>query len=222
MSMMNVPAPFRIVTLLLVLGWFSITTIFAEVFTPKTSRFSPDLALPGAISYGPLADLAAGAAPLRGDLLADIAMARATPAFSAGNVPPTREVIAAREPAIATAQQSLSLAPHSSSTWLLLAMLQNQARAGNSVAEALKMSYLTSPADVKLIPARLAVASSSPAIADADLKNLARGDIRIILTRRPDLRPAITSAYNRGSAEGKAYIGEVVRSLDPGFAASLR
>jgi hypothetical protein len=222
--MMNVPDPFRIVTLLiaLALGWFSIATIFAEAFTPKTSRFSPDLALPGAISYGPLADLVAAAAPLRGDLLADIAMARAASALGAGNVPPTREMIAAREPALATAKQSLSLAPHSSSTWLLVAVLQNQGQARNSVAEALKMSYLTSPADVKLIPARLAVASRSPAIADADLKNLARGDIRLILTRRPDLKPAITSAYSRGSAEGKAYIGEVVRSLDPGFAASLR
>lgn len=45
---------------------------------------------------------------------------------------------------------------------------------------------------------------------------------RLILTRRPDLKHAITSAFQRGSADGKAYIGEVVRSLDPGFAASLR
>jgi hypothetical protein len=51
---------------------------------------------------------------------------------------------------------------------------------------------------------------------------LARGDIRLILTRRPDLKVAIINAYRRGSAEGKAYIDEAVRSLDLGFAASLR
>jgi hypothetical protein len=84
------------------------------------------------------------------------------------------------------------------------------------------MSHLTSPADVNLIPARLAILSASTAIADVELRNLARGDIRLILTRRPDLKDAITSAYRRGSAAGKACIEEVVRSLDPGFAASLQ
>ena len=75
---------------------------------------------------------------------------------------------------------------------------------------------------MNLIPARLAVVCASPAIADAELKNLARGDIRLILTRRPDLRPSIADAYRRGSAAGKAYLDEVVQALDPGFAASLR
>jgi hypothetical protein len=45
---------------------------------------------------------------------------------------------------------------------------------------ALKMSYLTSPADVNLIPTRLASLSASTAIADVELRNLARGDFRLI------------------------------------------
>jgi hypothetical protein len=73
-----------------------------------------------------------------------------------------------------------------------------------------------------LIPARLAILSAATAIADVELKNLARGDIRLILTRRSDLKAAITNAYRRGSVDGKAYIAEVVRSLDPSFAASLQ
>jgi hypothetical protein len=101
--------------------------------------------------------------------------------------------------------------------WLLTAMLQND---GQALSEALKMSYLTSPADVNLIAARLALVSK--AISDDELKNLARGDIRLILTRRPDLKPAISSAFGHGSADGKAYLAEAVRSLDPNFAASLR
>ena len=75
------------------------------------------------------------------------------------------------------------------------------------------MSYLTSPADVNLIPTRLAILSTAAAISDDDLKNLARGDIRLILTRRPDLKPAITKAYRHGSPAGKAFIDEVVQRM---------
>jgi hypothetical protein len=224
-SMMNVPDVFRITTLLvgLVLGWFALATIFAEKLSPKTPQFPQDFAMPDPMSSGSLAEWAAAAAPLRGDLLADVAMAQAAPALGDSKAPPSSEMVSKRERALASATQSLALSPHSSRTWLLLAMLQNQARQPTqSVAEALKMSYFTAPADMSLIPARLAAVSTLAAIGSDDLKSLARGDIRLILTRRPDIKPAITSAYQRGSADGKAYIGEVVRSLDPGFAASLR
>ncbi len=206
----------------LALGWFAFATIFAETFTPKTQLFSQDLTLRDPASYGSLADWAAAAAPLRGDLLADVAMARASLVLGPGKAATSPEMTAARESALAYARQSLSLAPHLSSMWLLLATLRNQGPTRNTVAEVLKMSYLTGPADANLISARLAVVSASTAITDADLKNLARGDIRLILTRRPDLKPAITNSYRRGSTDGKAFLDEVVRSLDPAFAASLR
>jgi hypothetical protein len=222
--MKNVPAGFSTATLLvaLVLGWFAIATIFAETLTPKAQPAFQGRALPDAISDGSLQDWAAAAAPLRGDLLADIAMARATPSLDPDKAPASPEMLATRERALASARRSLSLAPHSSRMWLLVAALQGPEQTRESGAEVLKMSYLTSPADMDLIPARLAIVSASAAIADAELRILVRGDIRLILTRRPDLKGAIASAYRRGSADGKAYIDEVVRSLDPGFAASLR
>jgi hypothetical protein len=74
---------------------------------------------------------------------------------------------------------------------------------------------------VNLTPTRLAILSASPAITDVELRNLARGDIRPILTRRPDLKDAITSGIRRSSADDNANIEGVVRSLDPGFAVSL-
>jgi hypothetical protein len=48
--------------------------------------------------------------------------------------------------------------------------------------------------------------------------------MRLLLTRRPDPRPAIASAYRLDSADGKAYIGDVgaIKLIDPAFAASLR
>jgi hypothetical protein len=205
----------------LALGWFAIATIFAETLTPKTQGFSQDLALPESTSDDRLVDFAAAGAPLRGDLLAAIAMARAAPALKPDKTAVSPEA-ATRERALATARHSLSLSPHTSSMWLLVAMLQGQGQARAPNAEALKMSYLTSPADVNLIPTRLAIVSTSGPISDDELRNLARGDIRLILTRRPDLKPAITSAYRRGSPDGRAFINEVLQSIDPALAASLR
>src|SRR5437879_1879506 len=49
-----------------------------------------------------------------------------------------------------------------------------------------------------------------------------RGDLRVILTQRPDLRAAISEAYAAGSIDGKALTFELVNSHDPTFAATLR
>ena len=222
--MRNIPSRFRIATLLIgiVLGWFAVATILAEKLSPKTQQFSQDPTLSDSGTSGSIAEWTPAAALWRGDLLADVAMARAAPVLGAHKSSPSPEIIKAREGAVASAKESLFLAPHSSRTWVLLAMLQNEDQDPQSATEALRMSYLTSGADVALIPARLGLISTSVSMADADLKNLARGDIRLILTRRPDLKPAIANAYRRGSPDGKAFIDDAVRSLAPGFAASLQ
>ena len=232
--MNHVPDRFRIATVVmaLILGWFAVATIFAEALTPRTQYFSTkyfpsrdavakDPSPQAPPSRRSLIDWAAEAAPLRGDLLADLAMARAVAVANAGSGPATPEMSAARARAIGYARQSLSLAPHASDVWLLLAMLESRGESGDSIAEVLKMSYLTGRADVDLIPARLAVVATSAAVGDAELKGLASGDIRLILTRRPDLKGALTGAYRQGSADGKAFIDEAVRSIDPGFAQTL-
>jgi hypothetical protein len=218
--MIKNPNAFRIATVLigLALGWFALATILGEKLTPKMPQFPQDLALSDSPSS--LAEWAAAAAPLRGDLLTDVAMARAMPALGARKAPPSSEITATRERALALAKQSLALAPHSSRTWLLAAKLQNQAP--QPQAEALKMSYLTAPADANLIPARLTLMATAAGMANEDLKSLARSDIRLILSRRPDLKPAITSAYQSGPPEAKAYIRETARSLDAGFGTSLQ
>ena len=165
--MKDLPNGFRITTSLmaLALGGFAIATILAEALTPRTPYFSRDLAPPDPVSYRPLAERAAAAA-LRGDLLADIAMARAA-ALNIGNEPATPQWLATRERTLGLARQSLSFAPHASRVWLLLGLLVSQGQDQNSVAEILKMSYLTSRADANLIPARLALVAASTAMADA-------------------------------------------------------
>ena len=135
-----------------------------------------------------------------------------------------------QQDALSLAKRSALLAPHSSRTWLLIATLQGLGSVGETGAEALKMSYLTSPAAVDVIAVRLGIFAVSAAIADPELKDLARGDIRLILTRRSDMKDAIVRAYRRGSPDAKTYIDEVVQPLgamlrcsrDPELAASLQ
>ena len=83
------------------------------------------------------------------------------------------------------------------------------------------MSYLTAPNDATLIPVRLDTAAVSDAVTDSFLAELARSDVRLILTRRPDLRGALLSAYRRGSAQGKAFIEDAVGTTDPAFITTL-
>src|SRR5271170_5898372 len=99
MSMRNIPGRFRIATLLIgiVLGWFAVATILAEELGPQTQQFSQDLTLSGSSASGSMAKWAAAAAPWRGDLLGDAAMAQAAPALSAHQSPPSSEIIEARE-----------------------------------------------------------------------------------------------------------------------------
>ena len=144
------------------------------------------------------------------------------PILKSGKAATSSDMREAQQLALTLAKQSVLLAPHSSRTWLLIAILQGLGSVGDRGAGALKMSYLTSPAVADVAAARLSTFAVSTAIADPELKDLARGDIRLILTHRPDMKEAIVRAYRRGSADGKTYIQDVVRSLDPEFAASLQ
>jgi hypothetical protein len=218
------PAGFRIATLAiaLLLGWYSIATLFAEILTPKVRSYSFDLAPQNSdFEVSPFSDWASAAAPFRGDLLANIAFAYSGPVAGLLNAQTTQQEAVRRERALSLAKHSLSFAPHSSDVWLLLAALQRKEASGKTAIEALKMSYLTSPGDAYLIPARLLILSDSRIIGDPDLQNLARGDIHLILTRRPDLKPAIARAYRSGEDEAKRYLQDAVKSFDAGFAASL-
>jgi hypothetical protein len=120
-------------------------------------------------------------------------------------------------------KEVLRQAPYRSELWLVLATLQTQRKTGNKqIIEALKMSYFTAPNDAELMPLRLYTATRSDALADGDLKELARGDIRLMLIRRSDLRGAVSSAYFAGTDVGKTFIEEAVQSIDPKLAGLLR
>ena len=62
-------------------------------------------------------------------------------------------------------------------------------------AAALRMSYYTGANEVELIPLRLHLAVNSQALAEKDFQELVRHDIRTIVTRKPELKPAILTLF---------------------------
>jgi hypothetical protein len=84
------------------------------------------------------------------------------------------------------------------------------------------MSFLTAPNDVSLIPSRLRIALSTDALAEPDLKELCRGNVRSILIHRADLREALLENYRHGTVTGRAAFREMVQDIDPGFIARLQ
>jgi hypothetical protein len=84
------------------------------------------------------------------------------------------------------------------------------------------MSYLTGPNQADLIPLRLQTVTSSNSLDDSDLAELARSDVRTMLTQLPQQRPMLLDDYARASGVGKKFLEESVRAVDPAFVVTLR
>lgn len=166
-----------------------------------------------------LAGRASAIAPYRSDLKADYAAALAGQTLKSEDAGQAQS----DETAQNAVKDALKIGPHDSRMWLVLALLQARGNLGDSlIAESLKMSYLTGPNRTELIPTRLDAVTAGNALNDADLKELARGDVRAILAQLPDQRQALVNDYVRGSSIGKAFLEESARMSDPKFAESLR
>ena len=137
------------------------------------------------------------------------------------------QVLGSVQPEQAEAAQklrsALRIGPHDSQVWLVLALLQARNNPVDPrVSEALKMSYLTGPNQADLIPLRLQAVTSNNSLDDPDLAELARGDVRAMLTQLPQQRPMLLDDYARASIVGKKFLEESVGSIDPGFVLTLR
>jgi hypothetical protein len=212
---------FRLFALLVFVfvGGLSISSLVAEFLRPAPSP------LPSRTSAAPTSDQVSSAgrasatAPFRSDLRADYAASLAGQTLKSEYT----QGAPGNETAQNAVKNALKIGPHESRMWLVLALLQAQSNLGDSlIAESLKMSYLTGPNRADLIPARLDTVTLRQSLNDADLKELARGDVRIILTQLPDQRQALLNDYVRGSSIGKTFLEESARMFDPKFADSLR
>lgn len=120
-------------------------------------------------------------------------------------------------------KQTLSVSPYNPELWMALSLLQAQRDPHDPVVvEALKMAYFIAPNDARLMPVRIDLAARFDALAIPDVKDLVRNDIQLIMTRRPELKSAIVSAYRRASVLGKTFLEHTVESIDPSFLATLR
>jgi hypothetical protein len=154
-------------------------------------------------------------APFRADLKADYVNGLAGQALKS-------EFSTQNELAQSAAKSALKIAPHDSQVWLVLALLRARNDLNDPlIAEALKMSYFTGPSRSALIATRLDVGTLNNSLNDPDLRELARGDIRAILTHLTDQRRSLKEDYMRGSAIGRKFIEENSRMIDPDFANSL-
>jgi len=120
-------------------------------------------------------------------------------------------------------EEALTYAPHRSDVWLILAALGSRLgwRQPDPVS-ALKMAFYTGPSEISLVPMRLLVAARSTSLSDADIQQFVRRDIRLILLRIPELKPAIQIAYRVANPANKQIIEKAVNEVDPAFVESLR
>jgi hypothetical protein len=119
--------------------------------------------------------------------------------------------------------KALSYAPHRADVWLAFAAIGSRFNWQNpDPASALKMAFYTGPSETSLIPMRLVVAAQSNALNDTDVQQFVRRDIRLVLLRVPDLKPAIQSAYREATSANRRIIESAVNDLDPTFVELLR
>jgi hypothetical protein len=201
------------------IGAVSIANLTADVLRPAI----PPLSLKGSTLPQPeqvsSARLASKIAPFRSDLKGGYALALGEQVLGSEAAQKS-----ANEPAARLAiEHALRIGPHDSRLWLVLALVQARNNPADPLlTEALKMSYLTGPNQADMIPIRLQAATANDALNDSDLVELAQGDVRAMLSQRPEQRVVLVDDYRRASDVGKKFLEESVKTIDPGFVDTLR
>jgi hypothetical protein len=196
----------------------------AEIIRPSVPRFPTDKVTSEAMArQRTTAGLAAEIGVLRGDLWASYALTLQAGLLAEAKIAKPRGSVEVSEYGREAAMTAVELAPTDARIWLLLALIDQRVdRLGRRTLGLLKMSYYTGPNDAALIPARLLIATRSPAITDPELKELVGREIRTIVTRRPDLKSALLEAYRGALPEGRQLIDSRVAELNQNLATEVR
>jgi hypothetical protein len=123
-----------------------------------------------------------------------------------------------------TLTRALRYSPHRGDVWLMFAALADQYKwSGYQPSLLLKMSYYTAPNELALFPLRLNVSlHAKGVIDDAELQDMVRRDISVILTRAPALKPALVAAYRSALPQGKVLAERVISEIDPDYLGVVR
>jgi hypothetical protein len=216
---------FRILltALALTIGFYAIASAIAEMTALERTAFPADAAKIRSPWAGDVPSLLATLSPFRSELESNNALITALQAIESGRQKSAAVRSAEHADALGRVRQTLSISPYNPELWLALALLQAERDPHDPVVvEALKMTYFTAPNDARLMPVRLDIAGRFDALAIPDVKDLVRNDVQLIMTRRPELKPAIVSAYRRASDLGKTFFQDAVQSVDPSFVPTLR
>jgi hypothetical protein len=205
------------------LGCLAAWILVAEIKRPRTIEFTSD-AQSAAASYKQrdAALMAARIGLVRGDLWSEAAVAYGDMLWnedknaSSANVVPFERTRAVTELAIA-------YAPHDTRLWLLLAANYFRFDWLNERASAsLKMSYFTGLNTIAVIPQRLLLAIQNRALEDEEFQEFVRHDIRIAVSHKSELMPALVAAYKDAPLSGRQFIEKSLAEFDPSVLASVR
>jgi hypothetical protein len=160
---------------------------------------------------------------VRGDLWAESALSfvNLSPTGFSGRIDLSRSETV--EKVRTKAEQALRYSPHDARIWLVLATLDSQFNPRDSrVAALLRMSYYTGANEIELTPLRLLVLARSDALTNDDLKQLVYRDIRNVITRAPQLKYTIITAYREASPVGRELLNQILAELDPTLLSSTQ
>jgi hypothetical protein len=121
--------------------------------------------------------------------------------------------------AMEAAARAVRLAPHDAGAWLVLARFPPP---GGNAVDCLKMSYYTGPNAAELMALRLFISVQPVMLADDDIPQLMRRDIRTIVSHHPELKPAIVAAHRAAAPAGRRLIEAAVTEVDAGLLAALQ
>lgn len=210
-------------TLALTIGSYAIASALAELTALERATFPADATKIRARWTGDVPSPLTALSPFGPKLESNHALIAALQAIELAQRTPATVRSTKHADALGRVRQTLSISPYNPELWLALVLLQAQRDPHDPVVvEALKMAYFIAPNDARLMPVRIDLAVRFDALAIPDVKDIVRNDVRLIMTRRPELKSAIVSNYRRASALGKTFLEYVVESIDPSFLATLR
>ena len=195
----------------------------AEFYRPSAIGFPTNLQIAAtAIAKRNAANLAAWFGLIRGDLWAQNALTYPDVFWpSERNSSPAQPSTVIEQARNATIW-ALADAPYDARTWLVLASINSRFDWLNDKASTdLRMSYYTGANEVELTPLRLLLAVGFSSISDPDFQQLVRHDIRIMVTRKPELKYAVLDAYRHALPAGQQFIEQTLKELDPTLLSTL-
>jgi hypothetical protein len=201
----------------IVLGLSGVWMVLPYLLSPNATGLPFDRnGAEAAAAHRNRAVLAAEIGAIRGDLWANAAFAGAHSMLTERLTGLDKSSSEQLAQAKANAETALALAPINGAAWLLLAMLpEASADADSRVGTLLEMSYFTAPSTPELAPWRLKRAATSSALADKDIQEFIKSDIRTILNGPTEFQQVIVAAYRGALPKNQPIFESLVADVDP-------